>query len=106
MIGYESYFNWTRATVPCRYGPRGGMALVPVDSSRTIPSLIALTLLIGLTFVSSAVAQISPIRNLLWDVVHSWCVPGQQLSSNPAPCAKVDLSDGVGRGFAVIFSPF
>ncbi len=39
--------------------------------------------------------------NALWEIVHGQCVPDQQTHGDPAPCAEVDLRDGVDRGYAV-----
>jgi len=44
--------------------------------------------------------------NALWAIVHGYCVPNEQQHGNPAPCAAVDLTQGVGRGYAVIKDPF
>jgi CDP-diacylglycerol pyrophosphatase len=44
--------------------------------------------------------------NALWTIVHGFCVPNEQQSGNPAPCAAVDLTQGVERGYAVIKDPF
>lgn len=38
----------------------------------------------------------------LWRIVHEQCVPDQQRHGDPAPCALVDLSHGVARGYAVL----
>ncbi len=40
--------------------------------------------------------------NALWDIVSGQCVPNQQMKGTPAPCAYVDLSEGVSRGSAVL----
>lgn len=44
--------------------------------------------------------------NALWAIVHGFCVPNEQQHGNPAPCAAVDLTQGVERGYAVIKDPF
>lgn len=44
-------------------------------------------------------------RNALWELVHNVCVPGQLQNSNPTPCLKVDLNQGVERGFAILRDP-
>ena len=44
--------------------------------------------------------------NALWTIVHDFCVPNEQQYGNPAPCAAVDLTQGVERGYAVIKDPF
>lgn len=40
--------------------------------------------------------------NALWDIVHGSCVPDEQRSGNPAPCAEVDLDAGEEHGYAVL----
>jgi CDP-diacylglycerol pyrophosphatase len=44
-------------------------------------------------------------RSALWEVVHNVCVPGQLQNRDPMPCLKVDLSDGIDRGFAILRDP-
>jgi CDP-diacylglycerol pyrophosphatase len=38
----------------------------------------------------------------LWHIVHDQCVPDEMQNHNPAPCALVDLSHGVERGYVVL----
>jgi CDP-diacylglycerol pyrophosphatase len=38
----------------------------------------------------------------LWKIVSGKCVPNQQEHGAPAPCAEVDLTGGVDRGYAVL----
>lgn len=38
----------------------------------------------------------------LWKIVSGQCVPHEQAAHDPAPCAAVDLADGVDKGFAVL----
>jgi CDP-diacylglycerol pyrophosphatase len=40
--------------------------------------------------------------NALWSIVHGRCVPNEQQHGDPAPCAVVDLTQGVERGYAVL----
>jgi CDP-diacylglycerol pyrophosphatase len=40
--------------------------------------------------------------NALWTIVHDQCVPDQQTSGDPAPCALVDVSAGPRGGYAVL----
>lgn len=40
--------------------------------------------------------------NALWDIVHGRCVPDEQQHGDPKPCAEVDLTNGVTRGFAIL----
>jgi len=44
--------------------------------------------------------------NALWTIVRDYCVPNEQQHGNPAPCAAVDLTQGVERGYAVLKDPF
>jgi CDP-diacylglycerol pyrophosphatase len=43
-----------------------------------------------------------PNGGALWKIVHDQCAPGQEGAAKPAPCAKVDLTGGEARGFAVL----
>lgn len=58
-------------------------------------------------FLLSAVraAQRELPRNALWEVVHNVCVPGQFQNRDPKPCLKVDLNEGIDRGFAILRDP-
>ena len=38
----------------------------------------------------------------LWKIVSGQCVPHEQAAHDPAPCAAVDLADGVDEGFVVL----
>jgi CDP-diacylglycerol pyrophosphatase len=38
----------------------------------------------------------------LWKLVHEHCVPNQEQHGQPAPCALVDLHDGVPQGYALL----
>jgi CDP-diacylglycerol pyrophosphatase len=38
----------------------------------------------------------------LWNIVHGKCVPHEQAAADPSPCAAVDLTHGVGGGFAAL----
>jgi CDP-diacylglycerol pyrophosphatase len=44
-------------------------------------------------------------RSALWDVVQV-CVFDHQLTGSPFPCRRVDVSDGIGRGYIVFGAPF
>jgi CDP-diacylglycerol pyrophosphatase len=44
--------------------------------------------------------------NALWTIVNGICVPNEQQYGDPTPCAAVDLTQGVERGYAVIKDPF
>jgi CDP-diacylglycerol pyrophosphatase len=59
----------------------------------------AVALLAGLALVAIT-ARADP--NVLWNIVHGQCVPGQQQHGNPSPCARVDLSAGEAAGFAIL----
>jgi len=55
--------------------------------------------LLGLLLGSSA-AQADP--SALWQIVHGQCVPHEEASHDPSPCAVVDLSDGMAKGYALL----
>jgi CDP-diacylglycerol pyrophosphatase len=38
----------------------------------------------------------------LWKIVDGACVPHQRATNDPSPCAEVQLSDGIGKGFAIL----
>ena len=62
--------------------------------------LFALALIVGAGGVTAAHANADP--NALWTIVHDQCVPDEEASSDPAPCALVDLGGGESRGYAVL----
>jgi CDP-diacylglycerol pyrophosphatase len=41
-------------------------------------------------------------RNILWNIVHTQCVPGKIGSNDPRPCAVVNLDKGVDRGYVLL----
>jgi len=40
--------------------------------------------------------------NVLWEIVHTQCVPGKQQAGDPSPCAIVDIGKGVTKGYALL----
>jgi len=38
----------------------------------------------------------------LWKIVNGQCVPNQQAHNDPAPCARVDIADGVAKGWVAL----
>jgi CDP-diacylglycerol pyrophosphatase len=72
-----------------------GMA-VTRRGSLTVVALLALAA--GTALVTARAADPSA----LWHIVNDKCVPDAQQNRDPSPCASVDLSDGVGRGYAVL----
>jgi CDP-diacylglycerol pyrophosphatase len=59
----------------------------------------------GYFLVEIAAGSLELPRNALWEIVHNVCVPGQLEHGDPMPCLKVDLKDGVDRGFAILRDP-
>jgi CDP-diacylglycerol pyrophosphatase len=55
------------------------------------------TLLLALTGTTHAADP-----STLWHIVNERCVPNQEKSGDPAPCTKVDLSQGRERGWVVL----
>ncbi|MDE2165555.1 MAG: CDP-diacylglycerol diphosphatase [Alphaproteobacteria bacterium] len=53
-----------------------------------------------LVLLWSAGARADP--SALWRIVHDRCVPNQMRHDDPTPCALVDLSRGVARGYVVL----
>jgi CDP-diacylglycerol pyrophosphatase len=68
----------------------------PIKPSRL--AAVALTAVLGLGFF----AQDMGTRNALWLVVNELCVPGELQKHDPAPCLRVDLSQGAERGYSVL----
>jgi CDP-diacylglycerol pyrophosphatase len=54
----------------------------------------------GLLLYSLGAHSANP--NALWNIVHGQCVPDEQRHGSPKPCAEVDLTGGVERGYAVL----
>jgi CDP-diacylglycerol pyrophosphatase len=57
-------------------------------------------LVAGLLLAPSASHAADP--SALWKIVSGQCVPHQESVHDPAPCARVELSQGVDKGFAVL----
>jgi CDP-diacylglycerol pyrophosphatase len=49
-----------------------------------------------------AVRGIAADPDALWKIVHDRCVPDQENTGQPTPCALVDLRGGAERGYAVL----
>jgi CDP-diacylglycerol pyrophosphatase len=62
---------------------------------------------IGAAFllIPVCVAQIGFPPNMLWEVVHNVCEPGQSQHHRPGPCVQVDLTGGTEKGFAILRDP-
>jgi CDP-diacylglycerol pyrophosphatase len=56
---------------------------------------LALSLVVG---ISAHAAD----PDALWKITHDRCVPDQTQHDDPAPCAKVDLSQGEAKGYVVL----
>src|ERR1700722_13410059 len=65
-------------------------------------AIVAMVCLAALLMVASDDAQGSLPREVLWEIVHTACVPGELQSHNPKPCTEVDLDGGLGKGHAVL----
>ncbi|MHB8730562.1 MAG: CDP-diacylglycerol diphosphatase [bacterium] len=64
--------------------------------SRAAAAVLAICL--GLVLAATAFAD----PNVLWNIVHTKCVPNEQQHGNPAPCRLVDLSGGEQNGYVVL----
>src|SRR5665213_738534 len=89
-------------TVDCSY-------LLQFRFGRNVAVLLAaMTLIFSLASyprLSVVSGQTNLSRDLLWQVVHSLCVPGQSFRHDPMPCVRVNLDGGVERGFAILRDP-
>jgi CDP-diacylglycerol pyrophosphatase len=54
----------------------------------------------GLMLTASLAA--SGDRDALWKIMHDQCVPDEQANNNPAPCARVDLTGGLDKGYVIL----
>jgi CDP-diacylglycerol pyrophosphatase len=61
------------------------------------PALLSLIALLALGRTASAADP-----DALWKIVNDKCAPNEREYGEPAPCALVDLSGGVERGYAVL----
>jgi len=57
-------------------------------------------LLVATMFVPVGARAADP--SALWKIVHGKCVPHEEQAHDPAPCAEVDLAQGVDKGTAVL----
>ena len=57
--------------------------------------------LLALLLVSGFAAQAAD-PDALWKITHDRCVPDQTQHDDPAPCAKVDLTEGEAKGYVVL----
>jgi CDP-diacylglycerol pyrophosphatase len=63
--------------------------------------IAAVSVIVGGLLLYSLVAH-SANSNVLWQIVNGQCVPDEQQHGDPKPCAEVDLTSGVARGFAIL----
>lgn len=63
---------------------------------------IVATLAIVVGWLVYVLAAHSANPNALWDIVHGQCVPDEQQHGSPKPCAEVDLTNGIEKGYAVL----
>jgi CDP-diacylglycerol pyrophosphatase len=66
--------------------------------ARSAPLLVLAAALVAL----SAARGIAADPDALWKIVHDRCVPNEERTGQPAPCALVELAGGAGRGYAVL----
>ncbi len=59
-------------------------------------------IVVGAIAVVVAERRLANHSNRLWQIVHEECVPDQEQHGNPAPCALVNLQDGVERGYVIL----
>jgi CDP-diacylglycerol pyrophosphatase len=58
--------------------------------------------LVGALAFAGYVAAAATDPDVLWKIVHDKCVPNQLQYARPAPCAVVDLDQGIGDGYVVL----
>jgi CDP-diacylglycerol pyrophosphatase len=62
----------------------------------------AIGVALPLAIMLAAVAAHSANPNALREIVDDQCVPDMQQHGDPKPCAEVDLTSGVARGYAIL----
>ena len=68
------------------------------SKARAAAAVLVICLGIGLALATTAYAD----PNVLWNIVHTRCVPNEEQRANPAPCRLVDLSHGEQNGYVVL----
>jgi CDP-diacylglycerol pyrophosphatase len=53
-------------------------------------------------FLVASSAGASGDRGALWRIAHERCVPDEEAHHAPAPCVRVDLSGGIGKGYVIL----
>jgi len=77
--------------------------MIASPTAKIFRSSTAVALVCSVFFLLTAgAAQKNIARDALWEIVHNECVPSQTLRQNPSICARVDLSAGVEKGFAIL----
>ncbi|MBB5719093.1 CDP-diacylglycerol pyrophosphatase [Stakelama sediminis] len=73
---------------------------------RGLAALLGMALLAACTTPASRPAlpapPVHPHGQVLWHILHDKCVPDQQRNGRPDPCAEVNLSEGVARGYVLL----
>lgn len=62
--------------------------------------IVVAAMLAGLS--GSGIGWARADSDVLWKIVHDQCVPREQQTGDPAPCALVDLGDGGDPGYVVL----
>jgi CDP-diacylglycerol pyrophosphatase len=67
--------------------------------------LLLLLLLCTTTLLTIQLSK--PVRkagnpNAIWNIVHNQCVPSMEKNNDPKPCAAVNITNGVDKGFALL----
>ncbi len=65
-----------------------------------IPTSLVGAVLTTASLLFATAAHADP--DALWKIVSGLCVPNEQQHDNPAPCARVDLHEGVAAGYVVL----
>jgi CDP-diacylglycerol pyrophosphatase len=81
--------------------PRPGPAAVP-RSRTALGAAAAAALAAALALPAAPGGARTADPHALWEIVHDHCVPNLRRRGDPAPCAAVDLRDGVARGYATL----
>src|SRR5579862_7767600 len=93
------------ARSPPRSGPRcrarAPAAPRRASSSTSVPRLALLAFLAVLALLASATASRAD-PDALWKIISEKCLPNEREYGQPAPCALVDIDQGVDKGYVVL----
>jgi len=93
--GYPELHPWKK-----RVSLLSGLSALLLGSLTAIAIYVAAAMLTNGAPASAKPAQNDP--DALWTIVNDKCVPDEIQNHDPYPCLQVDLSQGLGKGYALL----